>query len=89
MLVPVGWASRGLSLEDARHLSHHLKSLVSDQDESGADLTPQVILGLKIRGVCKGPVGYNIQLALIEEIRLGASEKDADDLERLHGICRG
>ncbi len=88
MLVPVGWASHGLGQKDALDLSRHLKSLVRDQDESGADLIPRVILNLKIRGACKGPEGYSIQKALIEEIRLEASEEDADDLERLDRICR-
>ena len=87
-LVPVGWASRGLGRNDVLDLSRRLKSLVRDQDELGADLTPQVILNLKIRGANKGPEGYNIQHAVIEEIRYESSEEDADDLERLDRILR-
>lgn len=86
-LVPVGWAWRGLGQKDVLDLSRHLKTLVRDQDELGADVTPQVILDLKIRGAIKGPDGYNIQQAVIEEIRFEASQEDADDLERLEGIC--
>jgi hypothetical protein len=86
--VPVGWACRGLSRKDAQDLNCHLKTLVRDQDELGADLSPQVILNLKIRGAHRGPEGYNIQHAVIEEIKFKASLEDADDLERLDGIRR-
>jgi DNA ligase 1 len=87
-LVPVGWAYSGLSGKDAQDLNCHLKALARDQDELGADLMPEVILKLKIRGAHKGPEGYNIQHGVIEEIRFEASQEDADDLERLDGICR-
>jgi ATP-dependent DNA ligase len=87
-LVPVGWACRGLSRKDALDLNCHLKALVRDQDDLGADLTPEVILKLKIRGAHKGPEGHNIQHAVIEEIRFEATQEDADDLERLDGIRR-
>ena len=87
-LVPVGWAWRGLSRKDARDLNCRLKALVRDQDELGADLSPQVILNMKIRGAHKGPEGYNIQHAVIEEIKFKASLEDADDLERLDGSRR-
>jgi DNA ligase-1 len=86
-LVPVGWAYRGLGQKEVLDLSRHLNALVRDQDELGADVTPQVILNLLIRGAYKCPDGYDIQQAVIQEIRLEASGEDADDIERLEEIC--
>jgi DNA ligase 1 len=86
-LVPVGWVYRGLGQKEVLDLSRHLNELVIDQDEFGADVTPQVILNLLIRGAYECPDGYEIQQAVIQEIRLEASEEDADDLKELEEIC--
>ncbi len=85
--MPVGWAWRGLLEKDQLALSHGLRSLVRDEDESGADVNAQVVLNLKIRGAHKCGGKYSILEPVIEGFRLNASLEDADDLERLEKIC--
>jgi ATP-dependent DNA ligase len=87
-LVPVGWAWRGLPERDQMALSHGLRLLVRDEDESGADVNAQALLNLKIRGAHKRGQKYNILEPVIESFRLNASLEDADELERLEKICR-
>ncbi|MHB8118828.1 MAG: ATP-dependent DNA ligase [Methanothrix sp.] len=86
-LVPVGWAWRGLPKRDQLALSHSLRFLVKDEDESGADVNAQVVLNLKIRGAHKCGQKYSILEPVIEGFRLNASREDADELERLEKIC--
>jgi ATP-dependent DNA ligase len=86
-LVPVGWAWRGLLDKDQLALSHSLRSLVRDEDESGADVNARVVLNLKIRGAHKIGGKYSILEPVIESFRLNASPEDADKLERLEKIC--
>lgn len=69
-------------------LSHDLKSLVIDEDESGADVNAEVILNLKIRGAHKIGGKYSILEPVIEGFRLNASLEDADELQGLEKICR-
>ena len=87
-LVPVGWAWRGLPKTDQQTLSHGLRSLVIDKDESGADVNAQVVLNLKIRGAHKSKAKYIILEPVIEGFKLNATLDDADDLECLEMICR-
>ena len=87
-LVPVGWATRGLLEKDQRALSHGLRSLVRDEDESGADVNAEVVLNLKIRGAHKIGGKYSILEPVIEGFRLNASREDADELQGLEKICR-
>jgi len=87
-LVSVGWAWHGLPERDQLALSHGLRSLLRDEDESGADVTAQVLLNLKIRGAHKSGQKYRILEPVIEGVRLNASPEDADELERLEKICR-
>ncbi len=86
VLVPVGWAGCCPGKKDLLALSRQLEALATDRDEGGADVTPQVVLNLKIRGAHKGPQGYRILHPVIEEIRSDASWEDADELERLEKI---
>ena len=86
-LVPVGWAWRGLSERDHVALSHGLRSLLRDEDESGADVTAQVVLKLKIRGAQKSGTKYSILEPVIEGFGLNASPEDVDELKRLEKIC--
>jgi DNA ligase-1 len=85
-LVPIGWAWRGLLEKDQLALSHRLRSLVRDEDESGADLVAQVVLNLKISGAHKRKKKYSILEPVIEGFRFNASMVDADDLEKLEKI---
>ncbi|MFA6371565.1 MAG: hypothetical protein WCW68_02970 [Methanothrix sp.] len=87
-LVPVGWVWRGLPKIDQLTLSNGLRSLVIDEDESGADVNAQVVLNLKIRGAHKSKAKYIILEPVIKGFRLNASLDDADDLECLEKICR-
>lgn len=87
-LVAVGWAWRGLSERDQLALLQSLRSLIRDEDESGADVNAQVLLNLKIRGAHKRQSKYSIIEPVIEGFRLNASPEDADDLDRLEKICR-
>ena len=86
-LVPVGWAWRGLSEKDQLALSQCMRSLVRDEDDSGADVNAQVVLNLKIRGAHKSGGRYSILEPVIESVRLNASPEDADELKRLEKIC--
>ena len=88
VLVPVGWAWRGLSEPDQMALSHGLRTLVIDEDESGADVNAEVVLNLKIRGAQKIGGKYSILEPMIEGFRLNASREDADELQGLEKICR-
>ncbi|MEI8002802.1 MAG: hypothetical protein WCG94_00540 [Methanothrix sp.] len=86
-LVPVGWAWRGLSEMDQLALSHGMRSLAKDEDESGVDVNAQILLNLKIRGAHKREGKYSILEPVIEGFRLNASPEDADELGRLEKIC--
>ena len=85
--MPVGWAWRGLPERDQLALSHGLRSMVRDEDESCADVTAQVILNLTIRGAHKRKAKYSIIEPVIAGFRLNASLEDADELDRLEKIC--
>jgi ATP-dependent DNA ligase len=85
-LVPVGWASRGLSEKDQLVVSHSMRSLVRDEDESEANAKAQILLNLKIRGAIKRGNDFCILGPIIEGFRLNASPMDADELDRLEKI---
>lgn len=91
-LVPVGWASRGLTEDDRGRVSHALTTLtVRESDGGGGDtvsVPAAVLLNLKIRGAHKRAGRYIIDRPAIEGFKLGASLEDADELTRLEKISR-
>jgi len=91
-LVPVGWASRGLTEDDRGRVSHALTSLTGGESDGGASdsvsVPATVLLNLKIRGAHKRAGSYIIDRPAIEGFKLGASPEDADELTRLEKISR-
>jgi DNA ligase 1 len=91
-LVPVGWASRGLSEDDRGRVSHALTSLTAGEREgkvaAHVSVMAKVLLNLKISGAHKRSGRYIIDQPVIEGFKLGASPEDADELKRLEKISR-
>jgi DNA ligase-1 len=89
-LVPVGWASRGLSEDDRGKVSHALTYLTASEheDKGGTQVSVpgKVLLNLKISGVHRRAGRYIIDHPVIEGFKLGVSLEDADVLKRLEEI---
>ena len=83
-LVAVGWASGGLKSRDASALEEHLRGLVLEEDESGVNVRPEVILSMKISGATRFVrEGFRILQPKIVDMRFDGSPEEADGLERL------
>ena len=82
-LVPVGWIGGQLSQKDISELNRQLKGLAREWDDTGAHVTPQVILNLRMGGARKSAKGYTIIRPVVVGIDLIASWEEADELDRL------
>jgi len=82
-LVPVGWIGGQLSQKDISVLNRQLKGQAREWDDTGAHVTPQVIINLRIGGARKSVKGYTILRPEVAGIDLDASWEKADELDRL------
>lgn len=87
-LVPVGWASAGLRIDEAESLSDQLKDLILVEAEGRVEVRPQVVLALRIAGASRDERGYRIHLPRIEEVWFDAAFEEVDSIERLEGLYR-
>jgi len=86
-LVPVGWIGHGPSKKDQQELSSELRPLMKGEDDETAVAALQIILKLRIRGALKRGDDFVMLDPMIEQFRLHAAVKDADDLSLLENIC--
>lgn len=85
-LVSVGWIGRQLGQKDILELDRQLKALASEWDDTGASVSPQVIINLRIRGARRSELGYVILRPVVVGIDPNSSWEDVDELNRLFPI---